>query len=42
VLYKFTPYNEKRVLWINAFMNLIKLAAIYLSLPYWKYLGMIG
>ncbi len=41
-LYKFTPYNEKRVLWINAFMNLMKLAAIYLSLPYWKYLGMIG
>jgi DASS family divalent anion:Na+ symporter len=41
VLYKFTPFNENRVLWINACMNIMKLAAIYGSLPYWKYLGMI-
>ena len=41
-LYKFTPYDEKRVLWINAFMNVMKLAAIYLSIPYWKYLGLMG
>lgn len=42
VLYKFTPFNENRVLWINTFMNFVKLAAIYASLPYWKYLGLLG
>lgn len=40
-LYKFTPYEEKRVLLINLFMNVAKLGAVYLSLPYWRHLGLI-
>ena len=42
VLYGLTPYDERYVLRINLFMNLVKLAAIYLSLPYWRHLGFIG
>ncbi len=40
-LYKLTPYKEGPVLMINLFMNLMKLAAVYLSLPYWRHLGFI-
>ena len=40
-LYKLTPYKERPVLMINLFMNLVKLGAVYLSLPYWRHLGFI-
>lgn len=40
-LFKFTPYDERHVLMINCVMNIMKLGAVYASLPYWRYLGMI-
>ncbi|CAK0767017.1 TRAP transporter large permease subunit [Gammaproteobacteria bacterium] len=34
-------YNEKTFLRFNAFSNLIKLGALYASIPYWKVLGLL-
>lgn len=34
-------YNEKTFLLYNALMNLVKLAALYASLPYWKWMGLL-
>jgi di/tricarboxylate transporter len=34
-------YNEKTFLLYNALMNLVKLAALYASIPYWKWLGLL-
>lgn len=34
-------YDEKAFLRYNMFMNLIKLAAVYAAIPYWKMLGLL-
>lgn len=34
-------FNERRFLGFNAFMNIARLAAIYLSIPYWDMLGLL-
>lgn len=34
-------YDEKTFLLYNALMNLVKLGALYASLPYWKWLGLL-
>jgi len=34
-------YNEKVFLAHNAVMNLVKLGALYASLPYWKWMGLL-
>lgn len=35
------PYKENAFLLFNALMNIIRIVAIYLSIPYWKNLGFI-
>ena len=34
-------YNESTFLWLNALGNLTKLLALYLSLPWWRWLGLL-
>jgi divalent anion:Na+ symporter, DASS family len=34
-------YDEKRFLLFNALMTVVKLGAIYASIPFWKYLGLM-
>ena len=34
-------YDERTFLYLNAFSNLIKLGALYASIPYWKALGLL-
>jgi DASS family divalent anion:Na+ symporter len=34
-------YDEKSFLAYNAFMNAVKLLALYASLPWWKWLGLL-
>jgi hypothetical protein len=34
-------YDENLFLKFNAFANLMKIAAIYASMPYWKSLGLL-
>jgi len=34
-------YDEKTFLRYNALMNLAKLGALYASLPYWKWMGLL-
>jgi DASS family divalent anion:Na+ symporter len=41
-LMKHHPFNKGAVLILNAVLNLLKLAAIYLSLPYWKAIGLLS
>lgn len=36
-----TPYSEKKFLLYNGLMNFGRIVAIYLTLPYWKSLGII-
>lgn len=38
---KHAAYNEKTFLLYNALMNLVKLAALFASLPYWKWMGLL-
>lgn len=33
------PYDERRFLWLNAFLNVARLLAVYASFPYWAMLG---
>jgi DASS family divalent anion:Na+ symporter len=33
--------DDKRLIWMNFAIILIKLAAIYASIPYWQYLGLL-
>tara|TARA_R110002050_G_scaffold847_7_gene6074 strand:- start:47350 stop:49227 length:1878 start_codon:yes stop_codon:yes gene_type:complete len=42
VLMKNHPFKERSVLTLNAILNLLKLAAVYLSLPYWKSIGLLS
>lgn len=41
-LMKHHPFKEKSVLILNASLNFLKLLAIYLGLPYWKYIGLLN
>ena len=41
IVLKQPGYNEKTFLLYNALMNLIKLGALYASLPYWKWMGLL-
>lgn len=34
-------YSEKNFLLYNALMNLVKLVALYASIPYWKWMGLL-
>ncbi|MBE7464456.1 MAG: anion permease [Planctomycetes bacterium] len=34
-------YNEKRMLWYNLFSNVIRIGAVFASVPYWKLLGLL-
>jgi DASS family divalent anion:Na+ symporter len=36
-----SAYDERRLLWCNAWMNVAKLVALVASLPYWRALGLI-
>jgi hypothetical protein len=33
------PYDERRFLWLNGFLNVARLLAVYASFPYWAMLG---
>jgi hypothetical protein len=33
------PYDERRFLWLNAFLNVARLLAVYAGFPYWTMLG---
>ncbi len=41
-LMKHHPFKETSVLILNAALNLLKLLAVYLSMPYWKYIGLLS